>query len=610
MGRPLSDLDEAERYRSFDDLQLAMPSVWESMRLGFDDESVVVVPSISIERTTPGSGTVMQALEERALFLLLLLRQPRLRMIYVTSQPVSESIVEYYLGLLPGVIPSHARARLTLVPVGDASPVPLSSKLLARPRLLREIRSLIPNPARSHLIPYNTTPLERDVALSLGIPMYGADPRLADLGSKTGCRRMFEELGVPCPVGAEDLHTVDDIVAGVQSMRARRPSLSQAIVKLNEGVSGAGNAMVDLDGLPAPGSSNEAAAITERVLAMQPEAETLAVDVYLAAFEKHGGIVEERITGVALTSPSVQMRALPDGTVELLSTHDQLLGGASGQKYLGCVFPANPDYAAAIAEPAMVIGRHLAELGVLGRFAVDFVVVQDESGAWTPYAIELNLRKGGTTHPFLTLQFLTDGSYDGERGVFLTPSGSPKYLVATDHLEDERLKALTVSGPLRHRRAPRAALRPVAPYRSGVPHDQLPHRVRSRRPDRGRRHPRGCMAHLPRGAVRAPPGGGAGTRGRSRRRLNLCLATDDPVWYVAYGSNMSRRVSAATSPVDGHGAPAVPTWDVVTSRHPAETSGSIWPVASRLRANPLSGVGAWPSMTLTSMASWRRGHTC
>jgi hypothetical protein len=331
-----------------------------------------------------------------------------------------------------------------LLPVGDASSVSLSSKLLARPRLLREIRALVPNPARCHLIPYNTTPLERDVALSLGIPMYGSDPRLAELGSKTGCRRMFEELGVTCPVGAEDLHTVDEIVAGVQSMRARRPSLSQAIVKLNEGVSGAGNAMVDLHGLPAPGSSDEAAAIAERIRGMQPESEALAVDVYLAAFEKHGGIVEERITGAALTSPSVQMRALPDGTVELLSTHDQLLGGASGQKYLGCVFPADNAYAAAIAEPAMVIGRHLAKLGVLGRFAVDFVVVQDDSGAWTPYAIELNLRKGGTTHPFLTLQFLTDGTYDGERGVFLTPSGTAKYLVATDHFEDDRLKALTV----------------------------------------------------------------------------------------------------------------------------------------------------------------------
>jgi hypothetical protein len=444
-GRPLSHLDEAERYRVFDDLQRAMPTVWESMRLGYDDESVVVVPSISIEGPTPKSGTVMQAMEERALFLLLLLRQPRLRMIYVTSQPISESIVEYYLGLLPGVIPRHARARLTLVPIGDASPDSLSSKLLARPRLLRDIRRLIPNPARSHLIPYNTTPLERDVALSLGIPMYGADPRLADLGSKTGCRRMFEELGVQCPVGVEDLHTVDDIVAGVQRMRLRRPSLSQAIVKLNEGVSGSGNAMVDLHGLPPSGSPDEAAAIAERILGMQLEADDLALDVYLAAFKEHGGIVEERITGVALESPSVQMRALPDGTVELLSTHDQLLGGKSGQKYLGCVFPADPGYAAAIAEPAMVIGRRLAELGTLGRFAVDFVVVQDESGAWTPYAIELNLRKGGTTHPFLTLQFLTDGSYDGERGVFLTPTGSTKYLVATDHLEDDRLKGLTVT---------------------------------------------------------------------------------------------------------------------------------------------------------------------
>ena len=129
------------------------------------------------------------------------------------------------------------------------------------------------------------------------------------------------------------------------------------------------------------------------------------------------------------------MRALPDGTVELLSTHDQLLGGASGQMYLGCVFPADPDYAVAISEPAMVIGRHLAGLGVLGRFAVDFVVVRDEAGVWTPYAIELNLRKGGTTHPFLTLQFLTNGQYDGEHGVYLAAGGIRKYLVATDHFE-------------------------------------------------------------------------------------------------------------------------------------------------------------------------------
>jgi hypothetical protein len=454
-GRRLADVDEPGRYAAYDALQVRMPGVWEGIQRDHPDESVVVVPSISLERTTAGSGTLMQAMEERALFLLLLLRQPRLQMIYVTSSPISEAIVEYYLGLLPGIIPSHARKRLQLVSVGDASPASLSSKLLLRPRLLRFIRELIPDPGQSHLIPYNTTDLERDVALSLGIPMYGSDPRLAPLGSKTGCRRLFDEVGVLAPIGAEDLHSLDDLVGAVCGLRARRPDLAQVIVKINEGVSGSGNALVHLSGLPAPGDDAEAEAVTARLLAMEPEATALSVDDFLVGFARHGGIVEERINGVTMTSPSVQMRVLPDRTLELLSTHDQLLGGASGQKYLGCVFPADPAYSRKITEPAMVIGRHLAELGVLGRFAVDFVVVEDADGEWTAYAIELNLRKGGTTHPFLTLQFLTDGHYDGETGCYVTHAGTPKYLVATDHFEDDRLRALSVDDVLdvvaRHR---------------------------------------------------------------------------------------------------------------------------------------------------------------
>ena len=68
-------------------------------------------------------------------------------------------------------------------------------------------------------------------------------------------------------------------------------------------------------------------------------------------------------------------------------------------------------------------------------------MVRDGTG-WTPYAIELNLRKGGTTHPFLTLQYLTDGRYDAATALFLTPNGEEKYLVATDHLESDLLRGL------------------------------------------------------------------------------------------------------------------------------------------------------------------------
>jgi hypothetical protein len=294
-------------------------------------------------------------------------------------------------------------------------------------------------------VPYNTSELERDVALSLGIPMYGADPRLAPLGSKTGCRRMFADVDVPHPLGVENLRTLDDLADAVVAMRSKRPSMDSAIVKLNDGVSGQGNALVRLSGLPVPGTSGERTAVMERLRVMELESKTTPLDVYLDKFARGSGVIEERITGEEIRSPSVQLRVLPDGAVELLSTHDQLLGGASGQSYLGCTFPAAPEYARAITQHAETIGQRLAREGALGRFAVDFVVVRGSNGDWTPYAIELNLRKGGTTHPFLTLQFLTDGRYDPVTALFLTPRGHEKHLVATDHLESELLRGLAVS---------------------------------------------------------------------------------------------------------------------------------------------------------------------
>jgi PGM1 C-terminal domain len=440
----LSDLDEAERNHLFSRLQERMPAVWDAWRLGLEDESVVVVPSVTLDPAAPGAGSLSQAFEERLLFLLLLLRQPRLRMIYVTSMPIKPSIIEYYLALLPGVIPSHAMARLNLLSVGDSSPRPLSAKLLDRPRMLSKIAAMIPNRQFSHLIPYSTTALERDIALTLGIPMYAADPRLAELGSKTGCRRLFAEEGIQHPLGVEDLHSFDDVTDAIMKMLEERPSIDEVIVKLNEGVSGAGNALVDLLGIADTADPGRRTEVAQRVRSMQLESAATTISAYEAKLEQNGGVVEERIVGVELLSPSVQLRVLPDRSVELLSTHDQLLGGKSGQSYLGCIFPADPAYSRLISAPAMTIGERLASEGALGRFAVDFVVKRDTAGRWSAYAIELNLRKGGTTHPFLTLQFLTDGSYDGASGRFLIPGGEQRYLIATDHLESSDMRALAV----------------------------------------------------------------------------------------------------------------------------------------------------------------------
>jgi hypothetical protein len=427
----------------FEMLQERLVPLWTSIQqMSQDEQTIVVVPSITLD-TLEGSYLSMQPYEERYLFLLLLLRQPRARVIYVTSQPILGSVVDYYLDLLPGVIPSHARPRLFPVAVLDGTPRPLSVKLLERPRLLERIRALIPDPTRAHMVPYNTTELERDVAVRLGIPMYGADPRFFDLGTKSGGRRLFAEEGVPHPLGVEGLATVDEVVDAISAARATKPALGQVLVKLNEGVSGEGNALVDLSSVPAaddPGARNAVRAAVEAMAFELPDA---TYENYTAKLAERGGVIEERIQGVDFTSPSVQLRVTPLGEVELLSTHDQLLGGASGQTYLGCVFPANPEYAATITREAAKIGRRLAAEGVIGRFALDFVAVRNATGEWEAHAIEINLRKGGTTHPFLTLQFLTDGTYDPETATFTAPSGFQKFFVASDRVESPAYRGLT-----------------------------------------------------------------------------------------------------------------------------------------------------------------------
>ena len=430
-----------EAAAQFDSLQQKLVPLWRSIEsFNHDEQTIVVVPSISIDVALAGMG--IQAYEERFLFLLLLLTQPRARMIYITSQAVHPSVIEYYLDLLPGIIPRHAMRRLTLLAPYDDSPRPLSLKVLERPGLLQQITAAIADKNRAHLICYNTTHFERNLALRLGIPLYGADPRHFSFGTKTGCRQLFAQAGINHPLGFDNLKNLNEVAAALLQIWKQRPSIVQAVVKLNEGVSGEGNALVELSNLAQPNESE----IAERLRAMRFELAGTRFGEYWEKFRARGGIVEERV-GIGakeVRSPSVQLRITPLGKVELLSTHDQMLGGPSGQSYLGCIFPADPAYAGAITRDAAKVGDLLRDAGVIGRFALDFVVTRaSDSAAWETYAIEINLRKGGTTHPFLTLQFLTGGAYDPESATFATPNGRRKYLVASDHVESPRYRGFT-----------------------------------------------------------------------------------------------------------------------------------------------------------------------
>ncbi len=437
----------AERAARFDALQQKLAPLWRLIGRTDpggevqDANTLVVVPSLTAEFEMPGA--FHQIYEERFLFMTFLLRQPNLRLIYLTSQAIDPLVLDYYLHNLPDVTVSNARKRLFPLAPQDGSGKALVVKVLERPWFVRRIRELIPNPDRAHVVPFVTTDLERELALQLDIPMYAADPRYFALGSKSGARRLFAEEGLPHPLGVEDIADEAGFVSAIAAMRAQRPGLRRVITKLNQGVSGMGNAVVDLQGLPAPGDAAEAEDITARLRAMRFELPDLGYDDYLRGVAAQGAIVEEMIEGEVKQSPSVQMRISPLGQVEILSTHDQMLGGPSGQSYLGAIFPADPAYSGLITREAAKIGQRFVREGIVGRFALDFLTVQQPDGGWEPYAIEVNLRKGGTTHPFLTLQYLTDGLYDPQTGQFTTEQGERRCYVASDHVESPAYRIFT-----------------------------------------------------------------------------------------------------------------------------------------------------------------------
>ncbi len=396
------------------------------------ERTVVVVPSMSLPREELVKLSGANHYEERLLCMLMLLRLPRATVVYVTSEPIAPSVIDYYLHLLPGVPPSHARRRLTLLSCDDASPGILAEKLLARPDLLERIRAAVPDHRTAHMTCFTATGLERSLAVSIGIPLYACDPDLQHLGTKSGSREMFRRAGVACPSGFEHLRDPSDIAAALSALKREQPSLRRAVVKLNEGFSGDGNAVFSFDEAPPYGDLTRW--VADRLPSrLRFEAGEETWERYAAKFATMGGVVESFVEGTAVRSPSVQCRVDPLGHQSVISSHDQLLGGPSGQVYLGCTFPANPAYCHDIQGSAMRVTGALANEGVLGRFAIDFVSVF-ANDRWENYAIEINIRKGGTTHPFLMLQFLTDGTYDAESGIFRTRTGRRRFYHATDNI--------------------------------------------------------------------------------------------------------------------------------------------------------------------------------
>jgi hypothetical protein len=386
--------------------------------------TIVVLPSATFPDSELRKIVAIQHYEERLLCTTLLLADPDLEIVYITSLPVADAIVEYYLRFLPDS--AGARRRLHMVVVGEDSGRALTAKVLDAPHVIERVRNLVDGAEHAYVLPFNVTALEGRFAELVDLPLFGARPELAALGNKTESRRAARKAGVAVLDGEEDLRSARELEAAIEGLRARRPDAEAAVVKLNDGFSGQGHAIVELGGF----SSLETATITFI-------AEEESLPSYSAKVETGGAVVEQLVRVAGVASPSVQLRITPGGAVEVVSNHDQILGGLHDQVYLGCRFPARADYRLDIQERARRVGEVLAADGVIGTFGIDFVLVPD-AGRYEMNLSEINLRMGGTTHPFWMARAVTGGVYDPSSGE-LVAGGRSKSYVASDNIKSAAL---------------------------------------------------------------------------------------------------------------------------------------------------------------------------
>lgn len=409
-------------------------------------QTIVIVPSLTMDQEILSKINGINYYEERLLCLLMLLRLPRAHVVYITSMPVDPVIIDYYLHMLPGITGYHAQQRLHMLSCYDASSRSLTEKILERPRLIERIKKCIPANHFTHLACFNVTSLERTLAVQLDVPIFGCDPDLFHLGNKSNSRKIFKESGLTPPKGFEDLKTEEDITDALIKLKQENPSLKKAVVKVNDGFSGDGNAIFSYKGFFTYDTMGEKKGRRETreelSTRLKMVASALSYETFISKFQEMGGIVEEFIEGEIKVSPSVQCRINPKKKCVVLSTHDQELGGESGQVFIGAHFPAHADYAPELGSMGMKVAESLAEKGVLGRFAVDFISVKEKDG-WKHFPIEINLRKGGTTHPYVMLQFLTDGDYDPGQGLYFTANKQTRYYFSSDNLRSEQFHGIT-----------------------------------------------------------------------------------------------------------------------------------------------------------------------
>ena len=383
-----------------------------------EPRTIVSVQSVSLGGLTARYLQGLNYFEERNFYLLDLLRNENCQCLVVLSEDIDRKFHEN--ALKEGVracglnADDLARRWKTLFVPSDGRSS-LSEALLRSSDALQSLRLAMrdcPNPMLDF---WAVSELEIELARTLGIPHFGLSADFLSVDSKSNGRIIFRELGIQLPKGGDGIFSLEHVRQALTETAARSDA-GAFLVKLNCEEAGNGIARIPRSkiSLPLP-EFTDALEISKNI----------PVTAFVAQIPERGAVVEEFIEAPVMSFPSVKMSIAPDGRVMNLATHDQVLNGMA---YAGSRFPADDEYRHELIGHGYRIGAHLSAKGVRGIVSADFMATrQSPADRWSLWGLEINARKGATTHPYFWTRCLTGASYDETTGELRCATGPVCY---------------------------------------------------------------------------------------------------------------------------------------------------------------------------------------
>lgn len=400
--------------------------------------TMVCLPSLTFDRKHLSTIRGVSHYESRSLWEILNLKNKKnLKIIFVSTRRIDREIIAYYCGLA-GITEDQLRDRLEIIALEDfdieLGDISLVDALLTSKEAMNYIRKQVQG-KRAFLRPFMSTESESRLSRYLKLPIWAIDEELKYYLTKSGNHAIFRQAGVAHAKHIADIKTIDDLKLAILRLWEKLPSQRRFMFKFDNGVSGKGLGLMSVpmewNEFKQKNNEDQNEVLDHMIKTIDFRSGEFSQKEFLSYLAK-GSVLEEFFEGDLKFSPSGQALIFPNGDVQLISSHEQILD-ENGVTYLGSYFPANNAYRETVDSFTKKVAETLSLNGVVGPLSVDFLVVES-NGDYQVYAIEINIRQGGTTHPYQMASFLVNGHYCSKSGALVNEQGEKRVFRSHDNL--------------------------------------------------------------------------------------------------------------------------------------------------------------------------------